>query len=183
MRSSPGTEHDAAKPEEGRAQRAEPGELSHAELLAELERARALLAEMEERFLRARADLDNYRKRSEREVERRVEEQADEQLRRWLEVVDSVERALALEGHGQLAEGLHAVEEQMQALLARQGVTRLGAVGERFDPQLHDAVAAIPGSEHPPGSITAIARPGYAVGDRILRPAQVAVARPRDDAG
>ncbi|MDT5251064.1 MAG: molecular chaperone GrpE, partial [Mycobacterium sp.] len=129
MRSSPGTEREASS---------DPSELSAEELRAELEQNRARLAETEDRYLRARADLDNYRKRAERDLERRVREQTDELLRSWLEVVDSVERALALAP--QDAEGLGAVLEQMQANLARHGLRRIGEVGEQFDPQRHDAI-------------------------------------------
>ena len=169
MRSSPGTEQDSPPPRDE-------------ELRAELEQTRALLTEAEDRVLRARADLDNYRKRSERELERRVRERGDELLRAWLEVVDSVERALALEPDAPLADGLRAVLEQMDAIVARQGATRIGQVGEPFDPELHEAVAVVPDATRPAGTVAEIARSGYAVGDRVLRPAQVVVARGADGA-
>jgi molecular chaperone GrpE len=167
MRSSPGTEHDS------------PADQSADELRAEVEQARAQLAETEDRYLRARADLDNYRKRAERELERRIRDRGDDQLRAWLEVVDSVERALALESDPRAADGLRAVLDQMTAILARQGLARVGQVGDAFDPERHEAIAVVPGGS--PGSIAEIARPGYATGDRVVRPAQVAVARAPDD--
>ncbi|MGZ4413981.1 MAG: nucleotide exchange factor GrpE [Gaiellaceae bacterium] len=179
MPSSPGTERDSAAADEREFEQA----LSREELRAELEGARAQVAASEERHLRARADLDNYRKRAERELERRVREQTDELLRDWLEVVDAAERALALEVDERAAGGLRAFLDQMEAILARQRVRRIGHVGDRFDPELHEAIAAIPDREHPPGTITEIARSGYGVDDRVLRPAQVAVARPADDSG
>jgi molecular chaperone GrpE len=137
----------------------------------------AELAAMEDRYKRALADLDNYRKRSEREVERRVTESREAQLRQWLEVVDSVDRALQLTPDGPAAEGLRAVLEQMEAILARQGVERVGAVGESFDPERHDAVAVVPSAEVPDRTVLEVARSGFSLGDRVLRPAQVVVAR------
>ncbi|MGZ6582703.1 MAG: nucleotide exchange factor GrpE [Gaiellaceae bacterium] len=179
MPSSPGTERNSAAADERGLEQA----LSQEELRAQLENARAQVAASEERHLRARADLDNYRKRAERELERRVREHTDELLREWLEVVDSVERALALEVDERAADGLQAFLDQMEAILARQRVKRIGRVGDRFDPELHEAIAAIPDRKHQPGTITEITRSGYGVDDRVLRPAQVAVARPADDSG
>jgi molecular chaperone GrpE len=150
-----------------------PGE----ELAAELDRTRAQLARAEDRYLRSRADLENYRKRADRELERRVRERGDQLLAAWLDVVDSVERALALAQHDAgTAADLRAFLDQMEAVLRRQGVTRIGAVGEVFDPELHEAVAVVPGGDHEPGTIAQVARSGYSADDRVLRPAQVTVA-------
>jgi len=165
-----------ARPDEGAS-----ADLTDQELRARLAQALAQLETAEERFLRARADLDNYRRRAEREIERRVREQTDELIRGWLDVVDSVERALTLEQeHPQLTAGLRAFLDQMKGVLARQGVGQIGAVGEPFDPQLHDAVGVVSNSDQPEGAVAEIARSGYAIGDRVLRPAQVAVSRPPD---
>jgi molecular chaperone GrpE len=138
----------------------------------------AQLAESEDRFKRARADLDNYRKRSAREVERRVAESREAQLREWLESVDSVERALLMaQPESPLAVGLRAVLEQMEATLERQGVTRLGSAGERFDPERHEAVGVVAAQNVAPHTVVQVARSGYALGDRVLRPAQVIVSK------
>jgi molecular chaperone GrpE len=132
---------------------------------------------MEDRYLRAVADLDNYRKRSGREVERRVVEQREALLLDWLEAVDSVERALRMEPDDPLFQGLRAVLDQMEAILARHGVQRIGATGERFDPERHEAVAAQPSEDVPEGTVLEVVRSGFAIGERVLRPAQVVVAR------
>jgi molecular chaperone GrpE len=121
----------------------------------------------DERYLRALADLDNYRKRSAQEIDRRVTERTEQQLLEWLEAVDSVERALRM----QASDGLRTVLEQMDAILARQGVE-----GDRFDPELHEAVAVESG-EAPDRTVLDVARSGYRRGDRVLRPAQVVVSR------
>jgi molecular chaperone GrpE len=127
----------------------------------------------DERYLRARADLDNYRKRAGQEVERRVAEQADRLLLEWIEAVDSVDRALAM----QPSDGLRSVLDQMEAILARQGVERVGSVGDRFDPALHEAISVRESDEVPDRTVLDVARSGYRHGERVLRPAQVVVSR------
>jgi molecular chaperone GrpE len=138
----------------------------------------AELAELEDRFKRARADLENYRKRSERDLERRVGEARDAINREWLEAVDSVERALRVaEPENPMFEGLRGVLEQMEAVLDRYGIERVGTVGEAFDPERHEAVGVVDTDDRADRSVVEVARSGYAAGDRVLRPAQVVVAR------
>jgi molecular chaperone GrpE len=138
---------------------------------------------MDDRLRRALADLDNYRKRADREVERRVTEGRETLLREVLEPLDNIERALQAADHGPLAQGLRGVFDQMEALLARHGAQRIGAVGEPFDPMRHEAVAVRHTDDVPDGTIVDVARSGFAIGDRVLRPAQVVVAtRPRPSA-
>ena len=155
-----------ASEEQQQEQAAEP----ERDLQAELER-------MEERFKRAVADLDNYRKRSARELERLVAERGDAALLEWLEVVDGLERALSQKPENPLYDGLRAVLDHMDSILARQGVRRIGERGEPFDPNRHEAVEVRETDEAPDRSVVEVFRSGYARGDRILRPAQVAVAR------
>ena len=132
---------------------------------------------MEQRYLRATADLENYRKRASREVERRVTEREEEMLREWLNVLDSVERALATSDDEEASRGFRAVLAQMEAILARHGVRRLGEVGERFDPELHEALIVRPADGAADRTVLEVARSGFAVDDRVLRPAQVVVSR------
>jgi molecular chaperone GrpE len=139
------------------------------------------LAQMEDRYKRALADLDNYRKRSARDTERRISEAREEQLRDWLEAVDSVERALLMELDSPVFEGLRGVLEQMESILARQGVQRIGAAGERFDPQRHEAVGVRYSDAEPDRTVVDVARSGFALGDRVLRPAEVIVSRAEPD--
>jgi molecular chaperone GrpE len=149
---------------EGAAQAADRDEQAAAEQAAPRD---------DERYLRALADLDNYRKRSAQEIDRRVTERTEQQLLEWLEAVDSVERALRM----QASDGLRTVLEQMDAILGRQGVERIGAEGDRFDPELHEAVAVEESGEVPDRTVLDVARSGYRRGDRVLRPAQVVVSR------
>jgi molecular chaperone GrpE len=135
------------------------------------------LADTEDRFKRALADLDNYRKRSGREIERRLEEDRERRLLDWLQAVDSVDRALAMEAESGVSEGLRGIREQMEAILARQGVQPIDAAGAPFDPERMEAISVRPDDGVPDRTVLAVARPGYAIGDRVLRPAQVIVAR------
>jgi molecular chaperone GrpE len=144
----------------------------------------AEVEQLEDRYKRALADLDNYRKRSAGEIQRRVTESSEALLREWLEAVDSVERALVMaDPDSPVSLGLQAVLEQMEAILERQGVSRIGSPGEHFDPERHEAVAVVAASgDTPDRTIVEVARSGYALGDRVLRPAQVIVAR-REEGG
>jgi molecular chaperone GrpE len=144
----------------------------------------AELAALEDRYKRALADLDNYRKRSARELERRVAESREAVIRDWLEAVDSVERALRMDPDGPAAEGLRAVLEQMEAILRREGVQRIGAAGEPFDPERFEAVGVRDASEVPDRTVIEIVRSGFGSNGHVLRPAQVIVADThRHDAG
>jgi len=173
MPSSPGTDrHDTASGapsiEEPEApERREPSQAEH----------EAEIARLEDRYKRALADLDNYRKRSAREVERRVEEARDALLREWLEAVDTVERAARMDPDGPLGQGMRALLDQIEALLARRGVQRIGEAGEPFDPERHDAVEVRMTTDAPENTVVDVIRAGYAIDGRVLRPAQVAVAR------
>jgi molecular chaperone GrpE len=137
----------------------------------------AELARMEDRYKRALADLDNYRKRSARERQASVEQSREAVLRDWLEAVDSVERALQMSRGTPGGEGLRALLEQMESILARQGVQRIGATGEQFDPERHEAIEARVTDDAPDRMILETVRSGWAIGDRVLRPALVVVAR------
>jgi molecular chaperone GrpE len=137
---------------------------------------RAEVAELDDRYKRALADLDNYRKRAARETDRRVQERSDALLHEFLEALDSIERALEHISE-EAREGLRAVRQQMEAILTRHGVTRVGTPGDRFDPELHEAIGVRETDDVPDRTIVEVARSGYAVGGRVLRPAQVIVAR------
>lgn len=163
----------ASEPEDGRPQATAPE--AHDEELNEL---RERNAQLEDRWKRALADLDNYRKRAQREVEWRVGEAREALLADWLAAIDSVERALQMASPDDpLYAGVRALLEQLEASLARHGVTRLGAAGEPFDPERHEVVAVRDTDELPDRTVVEVARSGFALGDRVLRPAQVVVAR------
>jgi molecular chaperone GrpE len=189
------TERDATgQPAEGSAVTGEAGARPPEGAAAPPPDLSAELAQAEDRYKRALADLDNYRKRSARDLQRRIDESTDVLLRDWLEALDSVERALRMEPEtlrmepetlrmepeSPLFEGLRAVLAQMDAILERQGVQRIGAAGERFDPERHEAVGVRQTTALPDRTVVEVARSGFARGDRVLRPAQVIVSDARE---
>ncbi len=150
---------------------------------AEHEECSEQLAQAEDRHRRALADLDNLRKRTAREIERRVQESRESLLREWLEALDSVERALLMTPEGPVQDGLRSVLAQMEAILARNGVQRSGRPGEAFDPERHEAVAVRESEDVSDRTVLEVVRSGFAIGDRVLRPAQVIVStRPESEA-
>jgi molecular chaperone GrpE len=171
MPSSPESETKTAPGDQDQEQQTDDGRAS------ELESLREENERLEDRYKRALADLDNYRKRSARDLERRIDESREAVIRDWLDVVDSVDRALRIEPENPAAEGLRQVLEQMEAILARQGVQRTGRTGERFDPERHEAVGIHQTDDVPDQTIADVARSGYTTGDRVMRPAEVIVAR------
>ena len=193
MQSSRTSDSRAGEPSSGEAQEREPTAPSGGGLAPERDQGdlaspeadlQPELAAMEDRYKRALADLENYRKRSARELERGVAESREAVIRDWLEVVDSVERALRMDPDGPGADGLRAVLEQMEAILRREGVQRIGAAGEPFDPQRFEAVGVRDTSEVPDRTVMEVVRSGFGADGHVLRPAQVIVADShRHDAG
>lgn len=133
-----------------------------------------------DRLLRKTAEFDNFRKRTERERREFAEWAAADVLTDVLAVVDDFERALAVEAPAEAAkyrDGIEIIHRQLVELLRKRGVQALDVVGADFDPTLHQAVATdeAPGARD--GEILGELRRGYRLGDRLLRPALVRVAR------
>ena len=141
----------------------------------------AALAELEDRWRRALADLDNLRKRYARELEREREAERNRVAAAWLPVVDNLELALAhvAADPGAIVEGVRAVRDQAVGVLGLLGYPRQDAVGVPFDPARHEAVSVVDDPDAAPGTVVRVLRPGYGEGERQLRPAAVAVARQR----
>jgi molecular chaperone GrpE len=161
----------------------EPAGESPAEEGAPTGQVNAKIAELEDRWLRAVADLENLRKRIARDAARAREEERARVAGDWLPVLDNLELALKHTGDdedGAVVRGLRAVRDQAVDVLARLGYTRHQEVGVPFDPTRHEAVATVsrPGVE--PGSVVEVVRPGYGDGERQLRPAIVVVAEKAD---
>lgn len=158
--------------------------MTPATIQEELQACHEALAVMEDRWKRAAAELDNYRKRYDRELARMRQLDREALLRDWLEVVDNLERALESQEAvtaGSLREGLRMLYQQALTVLGQHGVQRMQTRGEPFDPAHHEAVAQIPGS--PEGTILEEFKPGYQLGDTTLRPAKVIVAKPAEHEG
>lgn len=146
----------------------------------ESEELRRRAAEMEDKWLRAVADLDNFRKRTARDRERDLWAARAGIALPLLDVLDDFDRALGEEGEGGDAfrEGVEMIREKFAATLEGLGVKGFDSVGEPFDPERHHALQSLPAEEVPEGHVAAEIRRGYLSGDRVLRPALVAVAAP-----
>ncbi len=144
-------------------------------LAAELD---AKLAELEDRWLRAVADLDNLRKRMFRDIERSRAEERARVAGEFLPVLDNLDLALqhADAEPASVAEGVRAIREQAIGVLARLGYPRLDEEGVPFDPARHEAVSTAAAPDAEPGTIAKVLRPGYGDGEQQLRPAMVVVA-------
>jgi molecular chaperone GrpE len=140
----------------------------------------ARLKEEHELRLRAAADLDNYRKRAQRERDEVQKFGSEKLLRDLVPVVDNLDRALSAAPAGDpMAKGVELVRKGLEEALAKHGVEVFSALGKPFDPRLHEALAHldVPGAE--PGSVVAEHGRGFLLQGRLLRPAMVAVAPPR----
>ncbi len=152
------------------------------ELEAEVRRYKAEAEQHWQQFLHAAADLENYKKQAARAREEAVERTRRAMLAVVLSVVDNIERALEYSGQGDAAasivEGIRMTHRQVLDLLANMGVRPFEAVGKPFDARYHEAVEVVPASaEHPSGTVAAEVQRGYLIGDEVLRPARVRVAR------
>ncbi|WP_189361878.1 nucleotide exchange factor GrpE [Thermogemmatispora tikiterensis] len=149
-----------------------------ADLAAQLAQARQEARENWDKFVRERADLENFRKRREREIADRVLQQKKALLNKLLEVMDNLDRALAyqdsLDRQG-LQQTLRLVAWQMNELIRSEGLTPVPTVGEQFNPYIHEAVEAVEDSEKPEGIVVEEVRKGYKLSDETLRPARVKV--------
>jgi molecular chaperone GrpE len=164
---------------------ADPGLADEAERLrAELELSQALGRETQEklkaehdRCLRLAADHENYRKRAAKEKEEIQRFGNEKLLKDLLPVLDGLDRALAHAAEDDpLREGVKLVRASFEQALARHGVTAFSAMGERFDPSLHEALLQVPTRDQPPGTVVLEHARGFKLNDRLVRPAMVGVA-------
>jgi molecular chaperone GrpE len=134
-----------------------------------------------DRALRLQAEMENFRKRQQRLAEEQVRADRERVLRAFLKVADDLERALhAAEADPErLREGVRLIYQTLLNLLEKEGVRRVEAVGQPFDPNLHEAVTAVQGqdAEGSEPKVVEVIEPGYTLGDRLLRPAKVVVSK------
>lgn len=173
-------ETQTARPTGEAAATAEPG----AALQAQLAAAEARAAAAKDAQLRAMADLDNARRRLERDFQTSLRYANEGLLRELLSVCDSLELGLkAAEGADPqtqakaLIEGKQLTYRQLMAVLEKHGVRQLDPKGEPFDPEQHQAMSMVESAEVPPNHVLQVMQKGYRLHDRLLRPATVIVAR------
>ncbi len=151
--------------------------------VAELE---AELADLKDKALRAMAEAENVRNRSQREVAAAGNRAIAKFVRELLPVADNLSRALQSvpEGAGEgdelvknLVVGIEMTEKELQSALSRAGLQKLEPVGERFDSKLHEAMFEIPDPNQPAGTVGQVIEAGYVMGDFLVRPAKVGVTK------
>ncbi len=144
-----------------------------------LDALRRELEQANDRCLRTQAEMENYRRRVQREMqdERRYANQS--LLTDMLPVLDNIERAIeageqSSDGAG-LRAGVRMVHQLLLQLLEKHQCYRVPAAGEAFDPGIHEAIAQYPSAEHPAGHVSHVSQHGYRLHERVIRPAQVVV--------
>jgi molecular chaperone GrpE len=134
-----------------------------------------------DRLLRMTAEFDNYRKRVDRERRELSEAAAADLIRDLLPIIDDLERAMAAASDSPadsaLVKGIELTHRQLLEQLRRRGVEPVAAIGQMFNPELHEAVGSVPADGRPDGQIVAEFRKGYRAGGRLLRPAMVQVTK------
>jgi molecular chaperone GrpE len=174
-----GAHTDTNKPEAA----ADPSEPSAAmSLMDQLEAARAERNANYDLYLRAQAELQNYRKRVQKEAEEMRQYQALPVARDLLPALDNLHRALAAaEASGNvkdLVNGVRLVAKQIEAALGRHDVVPIESAGKPFDPNLHQAIQQVQTDEHPPMTVVQEVERGFTLKDRVVRPATVIVSTP-----
>jgi molecular chaperone GrpE len=149
--------------------------------------AAALAAEFKDRLLRTLAEMENLRKRTEREVtDARLYGVASfardllgvaDNMRRALDAVSPELRASAEAGVKALIDGVELTERELLKALEKNGVRQFSPRGEKFDPNVHQAMFEVPNPAVPAGSVVEVVAPGYMIGERVLRPAMVGVSK------
>lgn len=136
---------------------------------------------MKEQLLRTLADFDNYRKRAKRDEQDARNRGREDVLRELLPVFDNMERAASSAKNGAdakaIADGVGMVMRLFEDTLQRLGGQRVKSVGQPFDPNVHEAIQQVESAEHPAGIVATEHVPGYQLGERLLRPAMVAVSK------
>jgi molecular chaperone GrpE len=176
---------DEAFEEEPEVDPEEEVELAREEIIAEREEIIALAAELEtarserdaylDDMRRMKAEMENSRKRMERDRARIIQSASEGLVRELLPVLDNLDRALAAEGD--VREGVRATREQLVSVLAEQGLAPVESDGESFDPMVHEAVMGQPSDEHEEDTVIQTLERGYMLNGRAIRPAKVIVAK------
>ena len=158
-----------------------------------IEALRAENAELKDRVLRTHAEMENLRKRTERDVNDTRSYAISGFARDMLSATDALSRALMVlpaeaRENGDattksLIEGIEMTEREMQRLLQKNGVKPIAAEGEKFDPHRHQAMFEVPDVSVPDGTVVQVVQTGYAIGERVLRPAMVGVSKGGGKAG
>ena len=178
---------EAAATVEGTAGTYAAPDTEAAPALDPLEVLKAEHLDLKDKYLRLAAEMDNLRRRTEREIKdaktyaaagfARDMLSVSDNLRRALDAVPAEARAAAEAGLMALVEGVEMTERSMLSALERHGVKKLEPAGQRFDPNFHQAMFEIPNADIPNNTVVQVVQDGYIIGDRVLRPAMVGVSK------
>lgn len=168
--------------EENNNETAEEQESETTDPVAALE---AEIAQLKDNWMRSVADTENVRKRAEREKQEASKYAATNFARDMLSVSDNMQRALESTPEGEdlpesvksLVSGIQMVQQELLSIFERQGIKTVSPMGEKFDPNLHQAMFEVESVEHEPGTIIEVVQSGYTYHDRLLRAAMVGVAK------
>ena len=156
-----------------------------AEATDPLEAAQAEAQRMRDQLLRTAADFDNFRKRSRREISDAEIKGREDLLKQLLPVFDNLERAAEHAASSSdvkgVVEGIELVMKQFLDTLSKLGIEKINAAGQAFDPTQHEAIQQLETADVPPGNIAHQVQAGYRVGERLVRPAMVVVAKAPSD--
>jgi molecular chaperone GrpE len=149
-----------------------------AELESHLAEARAQVAEYKDGWQRSVAEFQNYRRRMEADKAETYQTAVGSIIKRYLPVLDDLERALgARPADLAWADGVELICRKLQSILEAEGLKRIEADGQEFDPNIHEAIAQEPAEGVESGTVIGIVRNGYMLGERVIRPAIVRVAQ------
>lgn len=152
---------------------------------AQLEELRRQLDDKQDRLLRALAEVDNIRRRAQRDRDDYVKYATESLVRDLIPVLDNLDRALdsarAAAGADKVVTGVELIQRELLRVLERSGVSRYSAIGQPFDPTRHEAIARVVSTEVAPDTVVNETAPGYLMNGRVLRPAMVAVAAAPDE--
>ncbi len=156
-----------------------------AELEIQLEDANKKIKELQDKWLRSEADLDNFRKRVNKEKVEWREFYHEEILEEILPVLDNFDRALLTNLEGEearkFAEGIILVDKQLHEILSKHGLNEIESVGKPFNPHFHEAIMTIETEEHPENTVVEEVRKGYLREDKVIRPAMVKVSKTKQE--
>ncbi|WP_336787034.1 nucleotide exchange factor GrpE [Paenibacillus sp. MMO-177] len=160
-------------------QQTEQQEENEAQEDPRIEELTKLAEENQQRYLRAQADFDNFRRRTQKEKEDLAQYASMKLIGQLLPVVDNFERAVAAASANQdfeaLAKGVDMIFRQLEQTLQQEGLKAMDAVGEPFNPEFHQAIMTVESDEHEEGIIVEEVQKGYILKERVLRPAMVKV--------
>lgn len=155
-------------------------EITEEKTESEAEKLKLALDTLNNQYLRLAADFENYRKRQAQERETLLKYGAEECMKKVLEVVDNFDRALTMvdkiDDLNKMKETFQVLNKQLMDSLTKLGLEQIKCVGEQFDPNVHEAVMQTPTDEHPEDTVINELQKGYKLGEKVLRPAMVAVA-------